>query len=777
MTPQIYSIKRHGTTIDQCDREPVQTPGCIQPCGALLAVRPGDFVILQASENAKAWLGLEIDELLQKPLRNVLGAEVAEALREFAARESLDRNPLFFQTIRLASAPSVALDVIVHSINGTLLLEFERAPVEAGPSVDYFGQVKRALTRFESATSLLDFCSILASEIRRITDLDRVMIYRFHADESGEVFAEAKRDDLQPWLGFRYPAHDIPKPAREIFKRIWIRPVPDIKAELAEMVPLANPDDGRPLEMTHCFLRGASVMYTEYLENMGVGAALTMTLKRDGELWGLIACHHYSPKEFSYPIRTACEFMAQSASLQLKGADEREHLRYRADIDAAHLKVVSRAASANDLRELTQGEPSLADGIQSTGFAIFHQNAWKLCGQTPSEPQLTELLEWLKTGAVFHHGVFATDQLAREWPKAEKIAPVASGILAVALSSHFRTVLIWFRPETIQTFAWAGNPNDLPLVSGPNGPRLTPRKSFELWRESVHNRSLPWNATELDAAERLRRLILDLVASHAEHLAHVNTDLARSNEELNAFAYVASHDLKEPLRGIHKHASQLLEDLQQEKLARDKSAERLEALLRLTTRMDDLINSLLHFSRVGNTALELEIYDMNEIVAESCEMVGALLHEKKLKVTVVQTLPSILCDRIRVREIFSNLISNAAKYNDKAVPVLEIGCLAQRPGQEVAPLDASANRSVGERVFYVGDNGIGIESRNFETIFRIFKRLHVRDAFGGGSGAGLSIVKKLVEQHGGEIWLTSKAGAGTTFYFTLEPKNEENSKW
>ena len=127
------------------------------------------------------------------------------------------------------------------------------------------------------------------------------MVYYFHADDSGEIIAESKRADQASWLGWRYPAHDIPRPAREIFKKIWSRPVPDVRAELFEMVPLLNPDTKEPLDMTYCSLRGASIMYTEYLDNMGVRAALTLPLMREGELWGLIACHHDTPKLVSLP--------------------------------------------------------------------------------------------------------------------------------------------------------------------------------------------------------------------------------------------------------------------------------------------------------------------------------------------------------------------------------------------------------------------------------------------------------------------------------------------
>ena len=393
-----------------------------------------------------------------------------------------------------------------------------------------------------------------------LTGLDRVMIYRFHADESGEVFAESRRTDLPSWQGWRYPAHDIPKPAREIFKRIWIRPVPNIRATLAELVPLANPDTGGPLEMTHCSLRGPSVMYTEYLANMGVGAALTMSLMRNGELWGLIACHHYTPIHFPYQLRAACEFLAQNASLQLQRAEDREDDEYRRAIDAAHYAILSRAATQSNLAPLVVGSPNLRSGIRCDGVAMLHRGEWWTDGRTPTIPQMKALVDWLRASGVegdFSRTVFETDVLPQKYPPAVEFAAVASGLLAVRIDAAASSAVLWFRVETIQTFTWGGNPHELPLVAGPNGPRLTPRKSFELWEETVRNRALPWRGVEKAAAARLRQLLLDLVVTRLEELAALNTELQRSNAELDAFAALVSHDLKEPLRGISKYARQL----------------------------------------------------------------------------------------------------------------------------------------------------------------------------------------------------------------------------
>jgi light-regulated signal transduction histidine kinase (bacteriophytochrome) len=228
------------------------------------------------------------------------------------------------------------------------------------------------------------------------------------------------------------------------------------------------------------------------------------------------------------------------------------------------------------------------------------------------------------------------------------------------------------------------------------------------------------------------------------------TELERSNQELDDFAYIASHDLKEPLRGIHNYATFLLEDYS-DKLG-DEGKRYLDSMKQLAQRMEALINTLLRYSRLGRAELDKEPCDMNEAVSDALGSLTTLIQEAHGEVSIVGTLPIIRCDRVLVVEIFYNLVANAMKYNDSEHKTVEIGVTALS----------------GNPVFYVCDNGIGIPEKHFDGIFRIFKRLHGQGKYSEGSGAGLTIVKKIIERHGGKIWLESTPGKGTTFSFTLQ---------
>ena len=244
-----------------------------------------------------------------------------------------------------------------------------------------------------------------------------------------------------------------------------------------------------------------------------------------------------------------------------------------------------------------------------------------------------------------------------------------------------------------------------------------------------------------------------------EALANVNLELSRSNAELDSFAYVASHDLKEPLRGIYNYASYLLQDFAEKLDAENRG--KVEPIVRLTKRMQALIDSLLHFFRLGRDPLSLEPVDLNSAVQEAVESIDARARESGAQVKIPRFLPTVRADRIGLQEVLVNLLSNALKYSDKDDKLIEVGFLER--GEPGFPGRAAESK----RCFYIRDNGIGIPAAYREAVFRIFRRLHQKTEYGGGTGAGLTIVRKVVQRHGGEVWCEPQEGGGTTFYFTL----------
>lgn len=235
--------------------------------------------------------------------------------------------------------------------------------------------------------------------------------------------------------------------------------------------------------------------------------------------------------------------------------------------------------------------------------------------------------------------------------------------------------------------------------------------------------------------------------------------LERSNHELDDFVYIVSHDLKEPVRGMHGYAQFVLEDYG-DQLGED-GKNKLNSMLKMSVRMDELIDKLLYFSRLDRIEMASSQLDINLVISEISDLMEPFLKEKNASIIVDTQLPVMQCDQARAGEVFRNLITNAIKYNDADQKIVHIGVLTDYPGHE------------SKNLFYIRDNGIGIPEKHYESIFKMFKRLHGRDAYGGGTGSGLAITKKIISQHRGKIWVESKVGEGSCFYFTLESKEDE----
>jgi light-regulated signal transduction histidine kinase (bacteriophytochrome) len=502
--------------------------------------------------------------------------------------------------------------------------------------------------------------------------------------------------------------------------------------------------------MSYAFLRSVSVMYVDYLKNMGTRSSLVLTLLKEGKLWGLIACHHHSgPKHVPYETRVACEFLAHMISLQMSAKEDMENHEYRVKLASTRSRMVENISRRADFTSgFFSDTPTLLDFVRAGGAATVVNGQVTTIGVTPSKTEIAFLVRWLITATPQY--VFETDCLSGHLPEAAAYKDVCSGLLTLRFSATKDDFILWFRPEILRTVNWAGDPHK-PVDISSDGQRLLPRTSFALWKETVRLKASPWSAAEREAAQQLRADLLELVLQRGEDLGRLYADLERSHAELDSFAYIASHDLKEPLRGINNCAEMLREDYSDKLDA--VGLKRLAALSRLAEHMGELLDSLLEYSHVRRGEFSNSEVDLNRVVRDALELLQPRIEADAVAILIPRPLPRVRGDRLRLVEVFMNLISNAIKYNDKKAKEVEIGF-------DEAPLG-------GQPVLWVRDNGIGIQQKHFELIFEIFRRLHARDEFGGGSGAGLTIAAKIIERAGGRIWLKSVPERGTTFYFTL----------
>lgn len=742
------------------DKELLHLPGSIQPHGILFVLQKPQLEILQVSNNTANFLGLPSQELLNKPLSNLLNSKQIDVINKCLAEDFENFNPL--QLSIKVEDKILYFDGIIHRLDQVLILELEQNKSEkVSDFFSFYHLVKNSIIKMQNAANLHDMCQIIVKEVRKLTGFDRVMIYQFSNEEVGKVVAEEKQENLSPYLGLHYPDSDIPEQAKKLFTLNRLRLIPSVNSQPVELIPSHNPVTNQPLDLSYSILRSVSPCHFEYLKNMGVTASMSISLVKDKKLWGLIACHHCSPKYVTYEVRTACEFLGQVMSLELAAKEENEHLDYKMKLKSIQAKFIEAIPQEENFMDgLVKDKSNLLNLVGAQGVVICANNHLSLIGKTPKEEDIYDLIAWVETK--INDDIFYTDCLPKIYPAAEKFKDVASGLITLSISQIQKNYILWFRPEVIQTVNWGGNPNQSTSVE--ESGYLTPRKSFQLWQEMVRLKSLPWQQCEIEAVLELKSAIVGIVLRKADELARINIELARSNSELDAFAYIASHDLKEPLRGIHNYSSFLIEDYAN--VLNHEGISKLETLVRLTQRMEDLINSLLHFSRLGRVELAMQKTDLNQLVNNVIDILNISLKNTKIDIRIPQLLPSIQCDPVQVSEVFSNLISNAVKYNDKADKWVEIGFLSANELKE-QNMQLSEDQQEQGIVFYVRDNGIGIKEKHLDAIFRIFKRLHTHNKYGGGTGAGLTIAKKIVERHNGKIWVESKYGEGSTFYFTL----------
>lgn len=498
---------RGGEDVVSCADEPIRVPGSVQPHGVLLAAEGPDREIVMVSASSADHLGRPPASLLGTRLGDLIGADALPAL--VPGEDGMDPRPV---TIALPGGERREFDALAHHAQDVLVVELEPRTVEPAAAAR---RTRTALRALQSAGTVEQLSATLAREIRDITGFDRVMVYRFDREWNGEVVAEDRRTDLEPFLGLHYPASDIPAQARELYRTQWLRSIPDAGYAPSPLEPALLPRTGAPLDLSGSALRSVSPVHLQYLANMGVRASMSVSLIVHGRLWGLIACHHYDGPHYPSPTaRTTAEFLGRTASLLLQGKDDEAHYVESLAITAASADLVRGvAASIRDpLRALTDDDAVLHLMDGAGGAAVRIDNELRLVGTTPGARDVVALADLLWPD---HSRPVVSHRLARDLPGelTEQVREVASGVLAVRLTAGgSRDFLIWFRPEVLQEVAWAGDPHTKGFESTPEGLRLTPRASFATWVEQVRGTSEPWEPAQAGAAAALARDVDDLLA-------------------------------------------------------------------------------------------------------------------------------------------------------------------------------------------------------------------------------------------------------------------------
>lgn len=745
-------VNRDIVNLTNCEQEPIHIPGSIQSHGFLLGLKQDSLLIDYCSANTAQYLTLFHTELLGKGFDTVFGDEPKQLLLGY-----INNNQMLSSFLLPLTLAGVDFLCTVHKSDATYIIEAEPAIMQVKAANEVYNQTSQFLGYMHDTHTLKQLCQLVATGTREITGYDRVMVYRFDADYNGEVFAEARREDLEPFLGLHYPHTDIPPQARDLYMSNLLRLITDIDYT---PVPIYTIDDAehKNLDLSLAILRSTSPMHVQYLHNMGVGASLTISLIYKKKLWGLIACHHYSPKNLSPEVRLAAQLQGHFITSQIDVRQASEEYDLSRKINLALDRVNNYTLNQTSLLNNLVNSEDLLALCNASGVSVLFNGTIYKSGLTPADDEIRTLASWL---AVYsNHSSFSTNKLIDFLPEAKNMCENTSGIIYHSLEIDSNNCIIWYRPETITEVNWAGDPAKS-IIKDAKG--LYPRNSFKLWKEVVECMSKPWLQPELDTAAACaynlqRQINLLIITQEEEKYRKLSELLSQTNSELENINWISTHDLQEPLRKIQLIASRILSKDEQISVNAQDAIQRMKAS---ASRMQTLLIDILKYTRLKHTDEVVEIVNLNHILSEVKIDMAETINEKSAEI-IVDALPEIKGMTFLLRQLFSNLIANSIKYSSPDTkPVIKI-----TPNH--VPVNFKPDDSTLYNVIYVADNGMGFDQQYAETIFNIFTRLHSSPDY-RGSGVGLALCKKIMQNHNGHISASSSVGQGTvmSLYFPV----------
>lgn len=745
---------------ERCEDEPIHTPESIQAHGYLFALEKGEGRIQVLSENV-ADLVEDYRGLVGQSFFSLLAEnEETEFLQETWRRTEVQQGRLPVR-LTLAGEPirkgaAEQFHAVVYSSGDLAVVELEpagryRDAYAASQFIKMYAM--KVAPKFEQYGDIVEMSREIVETIKYVTEMERVVLYKFKDDGSGQVIAEAKEDDLESYLGVHYPAYDIPAQARELYKKNWVRLTPDAAMEPTSLYPSVQQSGRAPLDMTHSILRTLSPVHLQYVINQGLRASLSFSLVTHDNLWGLISCHHRSPKYVPQSIRLECENLSQLFSWHLYAKEEEIYINKKRHADKEIDKILDAVSPDQSIVDVFQTEAgNILEILGADGFVYHTGQDYVTIGVTPE-------LSVLKTmHAQSQQGSWVTSD-ATEVIDTELLNGVR-GVLLVDLDSSSRLFTAWFRKEDVVVERWAGLPNEKSAASSKRE-RLMPRSSFEVHTRHRRGRCIAWSNHDVEMASRFNKVFMAYALHTQERMRQNISDLELQDKYKDDFLATLAHELRNPLAAVSTGV---------ELLDQNASADREVVSLVKTqvTYMVDMIDDLMDVSRItrGKVKLKKSRLRIDEIVSAAIRGCDQLIAEKDHTLNV--TLPDqplwVHGDSTRLSQVFTNLISNAARYT---------------PPGGVIEVAAQANGDKVEVV--VRDNGIGISADQLDQIFTTFTQLGRREAIGAGLGIGLALVKKLAAMHQGTVTAHSEGeNMGSTFTVSLplthppaKPKNDQ----
>ena len=704
----------HGRPVDllSCADEPIHIPGSIQPHGALLFFQE-DGRLDGWSANAPALLGIAL-QLGSVYTALFLPQAAIEAVADcIAAKDDEDAAPLA-AGLTIGNAD---YDCVVHAHHGRIVAEFELRETSSEEVSRFAIKAHGLIDRLRRQKTIDALLSSAVQQVREFTGFDRVMAYRFRADDSGDVVAESRRDDLVPYLGQRYPAGDIPAQARRLYTLNTLRVIADMDYNA---VPMYGAPGAAPLDMSFAVLRSVSPVHVEYLKNMHVRASMSVSIVINGRLWGLIACHHMSPKLVPYAVRMAADVLAQVMASTIHSIEARQDATLAEQSARVRTAIIESLLLDDDpLDALGQHASALMAASESQAMIATQHGKLVRHGDLP-EDLARAIVESLPEN---EHDLVVREMVA-DWPPAlhDRLGKWV-GMLALPFDPLGQGWCVMLRVEQIDTVAWGGRPDKIAAL-GPLGERLTPRGSFDAWHETVRGCAHQWEPNVLANA----RLTL------AELMRAVNAHRSQTEATRAQLLAMLGHDLRDPLHSINM-AGMVLERTGSTGSANQPTlAKRIQSS---TNRMQRMISQVLDMSRIDRgmgLGVTLEPVDLKALLVDLMDEARLAYPSIPLDL-VCDDAATVNADSGRLAQVLSNLLSNARHHGEPGKPVTV--CLKAHGG---------------EASVAVANAGEPIAPETVATLFNPFKRASMNNPRNRtGMGLGLYIAQQIVREHRGEL--------------------------
>lgn len=727
--------------LQQCAKEPIHIPNCIQPHGLMLVALDTSDEIVQASENIIQHLGISARDCIGKNLNDVIGGDNLAVINK-AIREA-DLASYKFTSVMLANK---AYDAVVHFSRHYKVIEFE--PKAVITDKDSLQQIYEDLRNYsieaQQAHEIESLFNLIVTHVRNITGFDRVKLYKFDESWNGSVVAESREDYMPSYLGLHFPASDIPEQARRLYSVNYLRLIPDIRYKPSPLYPALVEGARKPLDMSYSILRSVSPVHIQYLENICVEASMSISIMQDNKLWGLIACHHQTSLHLSHSIRVLCEIIAHIFSAKLttmrRSLDNQRHELRKLLIEKLSL------SSSMDTFESTIARNSEAalQAMDADGIAIFADGKFWYFGETYEQECIERLATWYRKFG--NKSVVHTSFVGDYFKHDALLKDLTGGALFVPIGMYSDDIAIWFRKARIKSVNWAGNP-EKPVEQTKAGYRLTPRSSFNLWQTTVKGHSKNWSFTDIETAESIAQIILENSKIQADIANRAKTD----------FLSHMSHELRTPLGAIIS----IIQVLNRDKTLTSEQKKLISNLEISSESLFNLINDLLDISKIEANEFSLEIvpFKIAELVEDVRSIMSVKAAEKNLQLGINYQAAKdyeFHGDKTKIKQVLFNLVNNAIKFTERGFVNL------------FASISDSMHPEIKILNLEVIDSGIGIEENKLDAIFGKFIQADSSTArIYGGTGLGLSICKSIVDLIGGDIVVTSKVGLGSNFKVSL----------